>query len=158
MGSLIPLNLYSNAAGATLLISDKRRQIPLTQSSSELVKCGVKGFRYCNLRGLSPAASKLHTCSCWIFHKGCCHCGSSILNPFSVFMSYLPTMSTPSELIYSHSYIHTEYPASHMPSFCRDTNRIRLRSLKKWKLVSDIVIKAVVPWTRLGYLTVVFQN
>lgn len=52
MGSLIPLNLYSNAAGATLLISDKRRQIPLTQSSSELVKCGVKGFRYCNLRGL----------------------------------------------------------------------------------------------------------
>lgn len=45
----------------------------------------------------SPPASKSHTCGLWIFHKGHHHCDSSILDPFSLFMSYLLTLSTPFE-------------------------------------------------------------
>ena len=57
-----------------------------------------------------PPASKSHTCSHWIFHKGHCHCDSPILDPFSVFMSYLLTMSTPLKLTlprHAHSSAHT---------------------------------------------------
>lgn len=48
-----------------------------------------------------PQASKLLTCSCCIFHKGLFHCDFSILNPLSVFMSYLPTVNSPCTLAYT---------------------------------------------------------
>lgn len=54
-----------------------------------------------------PQASKPFTCSCCIFHKGLLHCDSSILNPLSVFMSYLPTVNSPCTLAYT--LMHTVY-------------------------------------------------
>lgn len=73
--------------------------------TSMLLSCGlVDGYDFLFLSSVaegfhattsrfSPPASKLHTCSYWIFHKGRFHCGSSDLEPLSAVMSYLPTMS-----------------------------------------------------------------
>lgn len=63
--------------------------ISLSKSYSLPGKCTVKGSY---LPRSFPPAWKSHTCSHWIFHEGHCHCNSPILNPFSVFMSYLLTM------------------------------------------------------------------
>lgn len=49
-----------------------------------------------------------HTCSYWIFHKGHCHCDSFILDPLSVFMSYLLTVSAPLKLSHArHTHLYT---------------------------------------------------
>lgn len=53
----------------------------------------AEGFHATTSR-FSPAASKLHTCSYWIFHKGRFHCDSSNLGPLSTVMSYLPRTSS----------------------------------------------------------------
>lgn len=79
--------------------------IIIGNSTSMLLSCGlgdgceflslssvVEGFHATTLR-FSPLASKLHTCSYWIFHKGLFHCDSSNLGPLSTVMSYLARMS-----------------------------------------------------------------
>lgn len=73
--------------------------------TSMLLSCGLgngcdflflssvaEGFHATTSR-FSPSASKLHTCSYWIFYKGLFHCDSSNLGPLSTVMSYLPRMS-----------------------------------------------------------------
>lgn len=77
---------------ATRLSSD---EIFLTKNCSQLVKCSMRSS-FSNPPRSFPAASKSHSCSFWIFHKGHCHCDSSnVLDPFSVIMSYLLAVSTP---------------------------------------------------------------
>ena len=52
----------------------------------------AEGFHATTWR-FSPPASKLCTCSYWIFHKEIFHCDSLNPEPFTAVMSYLPTMS-----------------------------------------------------------------
>lgn len=70
----------------------------------------AEGFHATTSR-FSPPASKLHTCSYWIFHKGLFHCDSSNLRPLSTVMSYLPRMSAHFQHISLNATTYT-YPAA----------------------------------------------
>lgn len=52
----------------------------------------IEGIHAASSR-FAPPASKPRTCSYWIFYKELFHCDSSNPEPFTVVMSYLPTVS-----------------------------------------------------------------
>lgn len=130
----IHIHIYS-LSWATLLISNKWRQISLSKSSSYLVKCGMTGS-YCNLQVLSLQRQNHTLVATGFFIKD-----TAIVTPLSSthlvcsWVIYwqcqaLWSLLSPGTHTWVHAHTHTEYPDAHMPSFSTHKNRICIYLLK----------------------------